>query len=58
MPIGAGLPNQATLLFNGPIRVLLPQINREPININADDKGGCAEWSSIGETMTTETLQP
>ena len=27
-------PSPATLLFNRPIRVLLPQIGREPININ------------------------
>ena len=28
MPIGAGLPSPATLLFNRPISALLPQINR------------------------------
>ena len=38
MPIGAGLPSAATFLFNRPIRVLLPQINRESINFNADDE--------------------
>ena len=37
MPIGAGFPSPATLLFNRPIRALLPHINREPINLNADD---------------------
>ena len=31
-PIGAGLPSPATLLFKRPIRALLPQINREPID--------------------------
>ena len=38
MPIGTGLPSPATLLFNKPITALLPQMNREPININADDE--------------------
>ena len=38
MPINAGLPSPATLLFNRPIRALLPLMNREPININADGK--------------------
>ena len=36
MPLSASLPSPATLSFNQPIRALLPQINREPININAD----------------------
>ena len=36
--IGTGLPCLATLLFNRPMRVLLPQMNREQINFNADDK--------------------
>ena len=35
-PIGPGLPVPATLFFNQPIRALLPQINREPININTE----------------------
>ena len=35
--IGLGLPSTAILLFNRPIRGLLPQINREPININSKD---------------------
>ena len=37
-PIGAGLPSPATLLFNRPIKGLLPQITRELFNINGDDK--------------------
>ena len=37
-PVGARLPNAATLLFNRPIRALLSQINMEPINFNANDK--------------------
>ena len=32
------LHSPATLLFNRPIRALLLQIGREPININNDDK--------------------
>ena len=36
--IVAGLPSPATLLFNRPIGALLAQINREPININADNE--------------------
>ena len=38
MPIGGGLPSLATLYFNRPIQALLPQINREPINCNADNE--------------------
>ena len=37
-PIGTGISIPTMLLFNGPIRVLLPQISREPININKDNK--------------------
>ena len=37
-PIGAGLCSPAILIFNRSIRALLPQINREPININADNE--------------------
>ena len=35
-PLGAELPSPATLSFNRPIRALLPQRGKEPININAD----------------------
>ena len=35
--IDAGLPSPAMLLFNRPIKGLLAQMNREPININNDD---------------------
>ena len=37
-PTGAGLPSTNTFLFNIPIRALLPQINREPTNFNADNE--------------------
>ena len=36
-PMSAKLPSPAMLLFNRPIRGLLPQMNRGPININNDD---------------------
>ena len=36
-PINAVLPSLAMLLFNRPIRGLLPEMNREPIKINNDD---------------------
>ena len=36
--MGAGLPSPATLLNNRPLRALLPEMNWEPININADDE--------------------
>ena len=36
-PVGTGIPSPAMLLLNRPIRVLLPQIGREPMNINKDD---------------------
>ena len=35
--IGTGVPSPATLLLNRPIQSQLPQMNREPININNDD---------------------
>ena len=39
IPIGVGLPSSATFLFNRPIRaLLLLQINKEPINFNADNE--------------------
>ena len=39
----AGLPSPVMLLFNKPIRDLLPQMHKEPININNDD----AEYEAI-----------
>ena len=36
-PIDTGLPSSAILLFNRPIRGLLLQMNRKPINIYKDD---------------------
>ena len=36
--IDTGIPSPATLLFNRPLRVLLPQIDREPINNTNDDE--------------------
>ena len=35
-PVGAGLHSPAMLLFNRPIRGILPKMNRGPININND----------------------
>ena len=37
-PISRGLPSPAALLFNWPIRALLPKINREHIIFNAEDE--------------------
>ena len=36
-PIGARLSCPATMLLNKPIRSLLPEMNRKPLNINNDD---------------------
>ena len=36
MPIGARLPSPAMLLFNRPIRGLLPQMKGKPIFMNND----------------------
>ena len=36
--VGTGLPSAASLLFNRPIRALLLQIGKEPINVNNDDE--------------------
>ena len=36
--VSTGLPSQARILFNRPIRTLLPQIDRESINVNDDDE--------------------
>ena len=38
MPIGIALSSPATLLYTRLIKALLPQIDKEPINWNADDK--------------------
>ena len=37
MPVEAGLLSIATMLFNRPIRGLLPQVSRGPINVDNDD---------------------
>ena len=37
MPIGTGLPSLTMLLFNTPMRDLLPEMTGEPIDINNDD---------------------
>ena len=37
MPVGAGLPSTATVLFNTLITGLSAQINTEPKNANNDD---------------------
>ena len=37
-PVSAEWPSPAMILLNRPIRELLPQIGREPININNDDE--------------------
>ena len=36
--MATGVHRPSTLIFNRPIRDLLPQMNRQPININADDE--------------------
>ena len=38
MPVGAGLPSPASLLSSMPIRPMLLQVNREPINCHTDDE--------------------
>ena len=35
-PLGQGLPSPATLLFNCPVRGIMPVMDRPPININKD----------------------
>ena len=37
-PLGLGLPSPTTLLFNHPIRGIMPIINRPPIDLNNDDE--------------------
>ena len=37
-PLGQGLPSPATMLFNHPIRGIMPEINRLPVGIDNDDK--------------------
>ena len=51
-PVDAGIPSPATLLFNRPIRSLLPQMNREPINI----KNYNAYYEAL-KIMTVNTLR-
>ena len=38
MPLGQGLPSPAIILFNHPIRGIMPVINRPPVGINNDDE--------------------
>ena len=35
--IGAGLPSPSMILFNRPIRALLPQVNRDIFNFNTHE---------------------
>ena len=37
-PLGQSLPSPATLLFNGPVRGIMPVMDRLPININNDEE--------------------
>ena len=37
-PLGPGIPNLATLLFNHPIRGIIPIINRLPNGIDKDEE--------------------
>ena len=37
MPVGEGLLNPTMILFSGLIKDLLPQVNRDSINVNNDD---------------------
>ena len=37
-PLGQGLPSPAMLLFNHPVRGIMPVMDRPPININNDDE--------------------
>ena len=37
-PLGQGLPNPATLLFNCPVIGIMPVMDRQPINIDNDDE--------------------
>ena len=37
VPLGTGLPSSATMLFSRPVRGLLPQKNRGPINVDNND---------------------
>ena len=37
-PLGQGLPSPAMLLFNCPVRDIMPVMDRPPINVDNDDK--------------------
>ena len=37
MPVAPGLSNPTTLLFNRPVRCLMPRLNRAPINHDFDE---------------------
>ena len=44
-----GLPGPSRLLFNRPIRGLLPQMHREPINMNTND----AQYKALNAHQNT-----
>ena len=37
-PLGLGLPSPAVLLFNCPVRGIMPVVDRPPINVDNDDE--------------------
>ena len=37
-PMGQGLPSPATVLFNHPVKGIMPIMDRPPINVDNDDE--------------------
>ena len=59
MPIGAGLPSPATLLFNRPISALLPQINRvhQLANLKVKKISVRPQWKAeVDESLITKAM--
>ena len=49
-PLGPGLLSQANILFNCPIRGIMPIISRTPVGVNNDEK----HYKSLGSRQTKD----
>ena len=37
-PLGQGLPSLAMFMFNYPVHIIMPVIDRKPVSVDNDDK--------------------
>ena len=52
-PLGQGLPSPAMLLFNFPVRGIMPVMDRPPINVDNDDKNHQTLMHSVASRAST-----